>query len=252
MNCEKCQELLSDFLDGTLTGEDQSLLSTHLEECLCCVNVQEEIHAIVSIARQSQEQYVSPPNERALWLRIRNSIEIELDGQPAQFAGDGANGASPAGRASFWSRLMGKRWELSLPQLASAVAALVIAVSLVTALGMQGLRSGDPGTLTEAGNRPGANVRRPAGIILDGLHPQGYLRQQQVSIEYWTQRAEQRKASWNPRMRDAFERSMVVVDQAIDDSLTELNRNPHDEVSEEMLNAALRDKMRLLQEFSEQ
>ncbi len=73
----------------------------------------------------------------------------------------------------------------------------------------------------------------------------------QVDIDYWNQRIEKRKANWNPRMRDAFERSMVVIEDAVNDSHGELARNPHDEVSEEMLNAALRDKMELLREFSE-
>jgi hypothetical protein len=45
---------------------------------------------------------------------------------------------------------------------------------------------------------------------------------------------------------------MQVIDQAVNESLSALDRNPHDEVSEEMLNAALRDKMELLREFSEQ
>ena len=42
-----------------------------------------------------------------------------------------------------------------------------------------------------------------------------------------------------------------MIDQAVNDSLNELNRNPHDEVSEEMLNAALNEKLTLLKEFSE-
>ena len=40
--------------------------------------------------------------------------------------------------------------------------------------------------------------------------------------------------------------------EVLDESLEELKSNPHDEVSEEMLNSALRDKMELLREFSEQ
>ena len=44
-------------------------------------------------------------------------------------------------------------------------------------------------------------------------------------------------------MRDSFERSLGVIDQAVVNSLDELKTNPHDEVSEEMLNSALRDRM---------
>ena len=75
--------------------------------------------------------------------------------------------------------------------------------------------------------------------------------QQQQAINYWNQRVETNKARWNQGMRDTFERNLKVIDQAVNDSLNELNRDPHDEVSEEMLNAALNEKLALLREFSD-
>jgi aryl-alcohol dehydrogenase-like predicted oxidoreductase len=77
------------------------------------------------------------------------------------------------------------------------------------------------------------------------------MRKQRLAIEYWNQRVEQRKAYWNQQMREAFDRNMSVIDQAVNYSRDELNRNPHDEVSEEMLNSALNDKMELLREFAD-
>ena len=59
------------------------------------------------------------------------------------------------------------------------------------------------------------------------------------------------KARWNAQMRETFDRNLQVIDRAVNDSLSELNRNPHDEVSEEMLNAALNEKLALLKEFSD-
>ena len=47
-------------------------------------------------------------------------------------------------------------------------------------------------------------------------------------------------------------RSVLVLDQSVKESLDDLQKNPHDEVAEEMLNVALRDKVELLREFSEQ
>jgi len=52
-------------------------------------------------------------------------------------------------------------------------------------------------------------------------------------------------------MRETFERNMKVIDQAVSDSMNELRRNPHDEVSEQMLNESLNDKLALLKEFSD-
>jgi hypothetical protein len=52
-------------------------------------------------------------------------------------------------------------------------------------------------------------------------------------------------------MRETFDRNLQVINQAVNDSMNELNKNPHDEVSEEMLNAALNEKLSLLKEFSD-
>jgi hypothetical protein len=64
------------------------------------------------------------------------------------------------------------------------------------------------------------------------------------------QRVEQRKTRWNPRLREAFERNLSVIDAAVNDSLQQLDATPHDVVSEEALDAAMRDKKELLREFA--
>jgi hypothetical protein len=76
-------------------------------------------------------------------------------------------------------------------------------------------------------------------------------RQQQQVIAYWNERVELNKARWNPQMRDTFDKNMSVIDAAVNDSMRQLTQNPHDEVSEEILNAALNDKVELLKEFAE-
>ena len=248
MNCEKCHELLSDFLDGTLAGDDQQLFSTHLEECLSCVGLRDDLGVIISAAEACRGgDCYAPPNERALWLRISNTIESE-----SGFNRAGAAAAVPARpRASVWTRLMSKRWELTLPQVTAAVAAIIITVSLVTTLGVQSFHNyaADSAEPTTATLKQGASTRN--ALLADGYYPRGYVNQQQANINYWQQRVEQRKATWNPRMRESFDRSIHVIDQAVSDSLEDLQRNPHDEVSEEMLNSALHDKMQLLKEFCE-
>ena len=51
-------------------------------------------------------------------------------------------------------------------------------------------------------------------------------------------------------MRETFDRNLKVIDQAVNESFDALTLNPHDEVSEEMLNAALNEKLSLLKEFA--
>ncbi|MGB9178061.1 MAG: zf-HC2 domain-containing protein [Pyrinomonadaceae bacterium] len=242
MNCEKCQELLSDFVDGALSDVDRRTLSAHLEECLSCTNVRGELDSIVSFCSAQRGVYDDVPNERAMWLRIRNVIESEQS----------AAAAAVAAKSSNLSRRgwLGRSWELSFSQMALAVSAIIIVVALATAVSLQRVRS-TPAVQTASADGNGTD--RGGKMAANGTPlVDDRLRQQQAALDYWNNRVEARKVRWNPQMRETFERNLSVYDQAIRDTREELMRNPHDEVSEEMLNAALNDKMELLKEFSEQ
>jgi anti-sigma factor RsiW len=241
MNCEKCQELLSDFLDGVLTDEEHLALGAHMEECLECFHVRQELDEIVSFCRETRGQYDAPPNERALWLRIRNTIESQPLALTAQASMSGAR-RRPSLR--WWSRWMDRQWELTLPQLAAAVSVIIIAVALGTAFSLQQVKNTQ--SSTSAQDASASSIKALATDVDDRV------RRQQVAIDYWYERVSQRKRRWNPQLREAFERNLGVLDQAVEDSRQRLKANPHDEISEEMLNAALNDKMELLKEFSDQ
>ncbi len=231
MNCEMCQELIGDLVDGTLSREDESKLELHLQECLDCAEVRSDLESIVAFCRTHRGEYSAPPNENALWLRIRNVIEAENQSRAAK-------SSVQSQPRNLWRDWFGRSWEVSLPQLAASVAALVLVVSVVTAVGVRRWEdSRDRGTST-ASEASATNVR-------------DRMWQQRQAIEYWNQRVEVNKARWSQEMRDTFDRNLKVIDQAVNDSLSELNRNPHDEVSEEMLNAALNEKLALLREFSD-
>ncbi|MGB7923497.1 MAG: zf-HC2 domain-containing protein [Pyrinomonadaceae bacterium] len=248
MNCEKCQDLLSDLLDDALSPEDQSTLNAHLEECLSCFAVRDELNSIVSFCRDCRGEYVAPPNERAMWLRIRNTVENERTVAAAATAGRSAREVALAGGESWWSRLMNRSWELSLSQMTGAVAAIAVAVALVTAFSMQRMQQSADGTSASA--RTNITSASAASTAITS-NVDDRMRQQQLAIDYWNQRIAERKARWSPQMREAFDRNMGVIDQAVNYSRDELRRNPHDEVSEEMLNSALNDKMELLREFAD-
>ena len=236
MNCEKCQELLSEYLDGTLGHTEHAAVGAHVAGCAACDVAREDFHAIIAVAREARGQLFAPTDERALWLRVRNTVEAES--LPAR-----AKAANATSSSGFWSSLFGRRFELSLPQLAAGVAALVVAVASATALAD---RYSAP--VERAGQRA-AGARR---VVADEFYPGAYLDQHKASLNYWEQRVQARKASWNPRMRASFDRSVYVLDQTVSDSLNDLRQNPHDEIAEEMLNSALRDKIELMREFGEQ
>jgi negative regulator of sigma E activity len=229
MNCEKCQELIHELLDGSISRSDELTLNTHLRECLDCDSVRQDLTSIVSFCRSSRGEYEAPPNSRALWLRIRNVIESETIPVPS---------VARAQRKPFLADWMGRSWELSLPQLASLVAAIVLCVSLVTVVGVR--RWGVP-----APSMSQASFSANSTPVTDRVF------QRQQLISYWNQRVELNKARWSPEMRATFERNLQVIDQAVSQSLNELDRNPHDEISEQMLNESLNDKLALLKEFSD-
>jgi hypothetical protein len=229
MNCENSQELIHDLLDGTISNTDELTLNTHLSACLDCDSVREDLSSIVGFCRSSRGEYEAPPNEHALWLRIRNVVEAESTNKTA------AQTATP--RKSFLADLLERSWQVSLPQLAASVVALVLLVSLATVVGIR--RWGSAGTV--------ATISTTAQA--ENYNERVWQRQQ--VINYWNQRVELNKARWNPEMRETFDRNLRVIDQAVNDSLNELNRNPHDEVSEQMLNESLNDKLALLKEFSD-
>src|SRR6185369_6125844 len=228
MNCETCQELIHDLVDGSIAQSDEFTLNTHLKECLDCDSVRQDLASIVGFCRTQRGQYEAPPNEQALWLRIRNSIEADL---PRRVA------VETERRPSFLSRLLINSWELSLPRLEASAVAIVLLVSLATVVGLR--RWGGYGIPVA----PSAQAE--ASDLGDR-----FLQRRQV-IDYWNQRVELNKARWSPEMRATFDRNMRVIDQAVSDSLNELNRNPHDEISEQMLNESLNDKLALLKEFSD-
>ena len=232
MNCENCQELMSELLDGVVPAGLRAEMNAHLGTCLECVSVREELTSIVGVAYDSRAVLSAPPNERALWLRILNTIEAESAADAATAKSARAS-AAPA-RESFWSRLAGRRLVLSLPQAATAAAAVAVAVALLTTFGMRSLVGGSQAQQAAA---PAVRaVRQNPDMMM---------------IDYLRQRVDERKVRWNPRMRQAFDQNMSVIDQTVNEMLQDLHRRPHDEVSEKALNAAMRDKIDLLKEFSE-
>jgi hypothetical protein len=232
MNCEKCQEQLSDFLDGTLGHAEHASVSAHLAACRECDEAREEFNSIFAAARDAHEHLYAPSDERALWMRVRNAVES--DGLAARRAA--------AARTGFWPRLLNARFQLSFPQLATGVAALVVSVAFATAVGVRYVGSATAPRTDRA-------IRR---VVSDDLYPSTYVEPHEASLRYWEQRVAARKASWNPRMRASFELSVSALDKTVEESLTDLRNNPHDEVAEEMLNSALRDKIELMRDFGEQ
>jgi len=231
MNCEKYQELLSDLVDGLASSEDRASVEAHINGCVACAEIRDDFVAIVAFCQDHRGEYDAVPNERALWLRISNMIEAEDLGARAKVD-------LPSG-AGWWFRLMNSSWQFSFPKVAAAAVMIAVFASL--------------GTMFIGKISPGGAGVTTQGItgLTNVLSIDDRYRQQQQAVAYWNQRVELNKARWNQQMRETFDRNMSVIDAAVNDSMTQLRQNPHDPVSEDILNDALSDKVALLKEFSE-
>jgi hypothetical protein len=180
---------------------------------------------LLQIVHFSQQLPLHSPSA-ALWPRIQSGVE-EL--QP-----------------SFWSRPL--RWwagirtlnfNLSVPQMIASAAALVIVVSIGVILSR---RDGD--RLESLA----ANVARVAPSEVTPLS-NADLQQLEKQINRLSETVEQRKNSWVPELRTAFERNLYYIDQSLIECRHQLNDNPADDVSQELMLNAYREKVRLLEGF---
>ena len=226
MNCETCQELIHDLIDGSITERDEFTLNTHLKECLDCHSVRQDLASIVGFCRTQRGQYEAPPNEQAMWLRIRNVIEADLPNRVV---------ASTESKRSFLARLMGRSWELSLPQLAASAVAIVLLVSLITVVGLR--RFGGYGV--------------PPAPLQDQASINERLEKHRQLVDYWNQRIELNKTRWTPEMRASFDVALKSLDESIATSLDELNKHPNDEFTKQLVSDSLNDKINYLKDFSD-
>ena len=233
MNCENYQVLISDLVDGALTAEDCQRVELHLSACPDCAGAHGDLSAIVECCREHRGEYDAVPNARALWVRISNVIEAEST-TPSR--------SDIPENAGWWFRLMNRSWQLSFPKLAGLVAGIVLVVSIATGVSVRNI------------SWLGGSGVRTAGLpqlAQTSLSLEDRYRQQQQAIAYWNQRIELNKARWSAQMRETFDHNVGAIDGTVAESLQRLKDNPHDTVSEDVLNDALNDKIALLKEFAD-
>jgi hypothetical protein len=238
MNCDECKDLIDPFMDNELDPSRASAVRAHLAVCDGCARVCAEIASILDLCSSEPVSEIVPPNSKALWCRINNVIENEMrDQQPPP----------PPPRRRFW--------HLSLGQLSAAFACIAIVSSLLT---VAAIRSYLPPSAPDVTMRAAATQSTFEKILCKvGLMetPQQArdrrLQQQKAAIEYWNERVQARRTQWDRATRDAFDRNLQVIDESVNDYTLILQKDPDDELSGEMLDSVLDDKMNLLRDFSD-
>lgn len=247
MKCEDCQELLSEYIDNQLDAKLSARVKAHLTLCRECAEVHEDFANIIGLCDVEAIEEIPPPNEQALWCRINNIIESEIKPEVTQEI------KQKEEKRGLLSRMWRHTWSLSFTQLASAVLGIALVSSLLTVLGIQ--NSSASNTLNAGAiNQPTFLELALSKVGLAESPKQERerrLREQQAAIDYWNKRVAARRALWDKNLRDAFDRNLNEINQVVFEYTRILEENPQDELSGEMLDSALNEKMELLREFSE-
>ncbi|MEO6589157.1 MAG: zf-HC2 domain-containing protein [Pyrinomonadaceae bacterium] len=247
MTCEQCQEFISAFLDNELGSTDSLNVQTHLTVCAECARVCEDFASILEFCGETPTGEILPPNPQALWCRISNIIESEVE---AEIKKDKAENEPAPGKKG----LFGGSRQLSFSQMFSAVLGIALISSLLTIVGIQNYSS-PPSDDLAASPAERSIFQKLLGKIGLVETPQ-QMRERRINerlsaIDYWNKRVQTRRAQWDAQMRDAFDRNLREIDKTVFEYNNILETNPQDELSGEMLDSTLNEKMELLREFAE-
>jgi anti-sigma factor RsiW len=220
MVCKQYQELISDYIDGSLELGEQAQIERHLADCESCRAVRDDLLQIVHFSHQLPQHAPSG----AVWSRIEADV---LEERGSWFR-----------TVSWWAWLKTRHFNLSLPQMAAAAAVVIIAVSAAVLVSRQ----------DAAQNNATTSAPRASGIEATPLSNPDF-QQLEKQINRLSETVEQRKVEWDPELRSAFERNLLYIDQCLAECRHQLNNNPADAVSQELMLNAYREKVRLLEGF---
>lgn len=237
MNCDDCKQDLSLYLDNELDELRAAAVRTHVALCAACAKLLEDLSSIMFTCSEEDASELVPPNSQALWCRISNTIESEIKPPPVQ----------QAPQRRFWS--------LSLPQLASAVLCIAILSSLLTVISVRNYMQPPVDDFTTRATATQTTFEKVLGKIglidTPNQSRERHMREQLAAISYWDNRVQTRRAQWDARTREAFDRNLQVINESLDQYNVILQADPEDELSVEMLDSVMNDKMNLLRDFSD-
>lgn len=225
---------MDDELEAGLADD----VRAHLAVCGDCAKLVADFSVILDYCNNEPSTEILPPNSQALWCRINNLIESEIKTEDP----------APEPPRRFW--------QFSFTQLASAVLCVAVVSSLVTVVAIRNyMQPADPDpilTRTESKQTPFEKVLSRVGLIETPQQlRERKLKEQQAAIQYWNERVQTRRAQWDRMTRDAFDRNLNVIDEAVYEYTMILQRDPEDELSGEMLDSVLNEKMNLLRDFAD-
>lgn len=245
MQCQECENLLSDYLDHAIEPHLRTEIEVHLAACPGCTALHNELCQLLAASELLLPQVSGP------------TIRAHRVPQPGHL---GAIPASPNQQVFLRiKQLLFERYveiKLTIPQFSALVGILgglvlfgVWSLQNPAMLNSQG--ESRPGLASPASPGTSNTVLIPTTQLVS--HSRNYQAERVVlteSITRLSKALETRKVDWDPELRRVFERNMALIDQSLLECEVALRSNPHDFGAEEMLIAAYREKLRLLQEFA--
>ncbi len=215
MNCEGCQALVDDYVDGTLPASERSAVETHLAGCAACRAVADDFRAIRQAAG-SLERHVPPAQ---VWTSIAGAVEHDRE------------------------RLFGRAFRFESRSLA-------LAATLVLLLGgtwwvLWNRMSPDAPPPRTASTAPAADPELALTVETELKLAEEHYQNAIAALEQIT-RTE--GATLDPQVAAVLQKNLEVIDHAIGESRAALQTQPASEVAQESLFEALRNKVSLLQD----
>ncbi len=239
MNCDECKNLIGVFMDNELAEPQADEVRMHLALCMDCALVCEDLASILDVCSTESTPDVTAPNSQAMWCRINNIIESE---------------AKPVAPPEP-EQPKGRFWQLSFIQLSAAVMCIAVISSLLTIVAVRNYNQpaeADFTTRSAATQTTIEKVLSKVGLMQTPHEArEARLKEQFAAIDYWNARVQERREQWNRTTREAFDRNLRVIDESVHDYRMILQKDPDDELSGEMLDAVMTDKMNLLRDFAE-
>ena len=234
MNCEKCQDLLSEFADNDLPPRESSQVSTHLQSCLECSEMLADLRIILEACRIDVPVSEQKPDSEAMWRGIRDNISAEA-----------------STRQKKADRRRRRVWKLSLPQLAASFASIALLAIGFTFIAVKSSEA--PPSVTQIPEEPSTMTRMLTYVGLvesPRERRERRIEEFKVAIDYWEKRIHAKRAQWDGHFRDSFDRNVREIDSVVTEYTRTLETNPDDDLTHEMLEAALYEKEELLRAFA--
>lgn len=241
MNCEQCQELISIYLDNELEPTVSRNVQTHLALCAECAKVCEDFAMILDFCETEDIL----PNSKALWCRINNIIESDVKPEILQ------EKQRQTVETNWLSKVRTNFWQFSSSQVVASILGIALISSLLTVIGLRNFATGEENYANATPNVFEKVLGKVGLIDTPQQTREKRIKEQQATIDYWRVRVESRRANWENHLREAFDRNLNEIDQVVYEYDRILLEDPQDELSGEMLDSALNEKVDLLREFSE-